>query len=89
MEKTIDVNYKGHDFTITGDYDGGELEVWTLRNGDPGHPGLPASFQMDEILFKGIEISDLIDTIVTSAKDPAENTFWQGLEEACIEVIED
>ena len=35
--------------------------VWTLPNGDPGHPGSPSEFEIHDIGNNGRNICDLID----------------------------
>lgn len=48
---------------IEGYYDSGDPGVYTYSNGDPGYPPTDPSFTIDCIKFKGLDISDVIDSM--------------------------
>ena len=84
---------------IEGNYYPGEPMVWTLPNGDPGHPGSPSEFDIKNIkLIKG-SLYDLIDHLDTHQylqisrarqdKSIFSETIWDYLTELSIKKIEE
>lgn len=68
---------------IEGVYYPEEPMVWTLPNGDPGHPGSPSEFHIEDIkIIKGT-LSDLIDYL------NGYSDLWDYLTELSIKKIEE
>lgn len=84
---------------VEGVYHPEEPMVWTLSNGDPGHPGSPSEFHIENIkLIKG-SLCDLIDHLDTHQylqisrarqdKSIFSETIWDYLTELSIKKIEE
>ena len=84
---------------IEGNYYPEEPMIWTLPNGDPGHPGSPSEFDIKNIkLIKG-SLYDLIDHLDTHQylqisrarqdKSIFSETIWNYLTELSIKKIEE
>lgn len=68
---------------IEGNYTPEEPMVWTLPNGDPGHPGSPAELVINSIkIIKGT-LLDLIDNLNGNLD------LWDYLTELTIKEIEE
>lgn len=50
MNVEEDINYKGYELTVRGEYDPGE-EMVMYYDDMSGHPGTPADFEAKEIYF--------------------------------------
>ena len=57
----IQINYKGIDLVVSGDYDKGEETVYYDSNGE-GYPGVEPYFDIDKIyvLDSSVDILDLL-----------------------------
>ena len=84
---------------IEGNYIPEEPMVWTLPNGDPGHPGSPSEFHIENIkLIKG-SLYNLIDHLdahqysqisrARQDKSIFSETIWDYLTELSIKKIEE
>lgn len=69
--------------TIEGHYYPEEPMVWTLPNGDPGHPGSPSEFEIHDIGIMEGNICDLIDYL------NGNTDLWEHLTDLCIKQIEE
>lgn len=56
---TIDINYKGIDLTIEGEYEPSEEEV-TYESDLSGYPGSNSSFIIYEVFVEEVDIFDII-----------------------------
>lgn len=68
---------------IEGNYTPEEPMVWTLPNGDPGHPGSPSEFEIHDIGIMEGNICDLIDYL------NGNTDLWEHLTDLCIKQIEE
>lgn len=68
---------------IEGVYYPEEPMVWTLPNGDPGHPGSPSEFEIYDIGIMEGNICDLIDYL------NGNTDLWEHLTDLCIKQIEE
>jgi len=84
---------------IEGNYTPEEPMIWNLPNGDPGYPGSPSEFNIENIkLIKG-SLYDLIDHLDTHQylqisrarqdKSIFSETIWDYLTELSIKKIEE
>lgn len=67
---------------VEGVYYPEEPMVWTLSNGDPGHPGSPSEFEIHDIKITKGSLLDLIDYLNGNLD------LWEHLTEICIQKIE-
>lgn len=68
---------------VEGVYYPGEPMIWTLPNGDPGYPGSPSEFHIEDIkIIKGT-LLDLIDHL------NGYSDLWDYLTELSIKQIEE
>ena len=56
MKITEKHKWNGQPVTVEFDYQPGEKEIWTLSNGDPGHPGCPEEIEILRILWETKDI---------------------------------
>lgn len=69
--------------TIEGHYYPEEPMVWTLPNGDPGYPGSPSEFEIQNIKITKGNLCDLIDYLNGNID------LWEHLTELVINKIEE
>jgi hypothetical protein len=75
LKKTIEVEVE-----ITGNFTSSTSDVSYLRNGDPGYPGEPASFEIETIMLGGK--SDITKQLKEDGFD------FESIECECIEDCE-
>lgn len=68
---------------IEGNYYPGEPMIWTLPNGDPGHPGSASEFEIHDIKITKGSLLDLIDYSNRNLD------LWEHFTEICIQKIEE
>ena len=68
---------------VEGVYYPEEPMVWTLPNGDPGHPGSASEFEIYDIKIAKGSLLDLIDYL------NGYSDLWEYLTELCIKQIEE
>lgn len=59
----VSINFKGYELECVGDFFPGEPCRMYEQNGDPGHPGAPAEFEVHEIKIEGVELFELFDNL--------------------------
>lgn len=60
MTQSKEVMYEGITLDVHFDYEPEEKQVWTYRNGDPGHPGSPEMFIICNVFVNGVDILALL-----------------------------
>jgi hypothetical protein len=68
---------------IEGTYYPEEPMIWTLPNGDPGYPGSPSEFEIQDIKITKGNLCDLIDYL------NGNTDLWEHLTELAINKIEE
>ena len=56
------INYQGIEMEVHFDYEPEEKQVWTCRNGDPGHPCSPEMYIITNV-FVGSDKVDIIELL--------------------------
>lgn len=77
MNKKVNISYKGVELTVLGDYTPEEPMVMYYDDMS-GHPGSPAEFNIEEIIFNNIDVYDIYDCFIGSIED---------IEELCLTEI--
>lgn len=80
----IDIDFKGDILNVIGTWIPG-TPPRPYANGGVGDPGEPDQFEIEEVHHDGANITEMIDTVISCAKDPKDNPFWEELEIMCIE----
>ena len=84
MRKVVTIELsKEISLEVEGVYYPEEPMVWTLPNGDPGHPGSPSEFEIYNIEITKGSIYDLIDYLNGTSD------LWEFLTDLCIKKIEE
>lgn len=60
MKKTIDVMFKGHNITLTGEYTPGTPEQSYALYGDGSHEGDGDDFEIDSIFLGATDCTELL-----------------------------
>ena len=68
---------------IEGTYYPEEPMIWALPNGDPGYPGSPSEFEIQDIKITKGNLCDLIDYL------NGNTDLWEHLTELVINKIEE
>lgn len=84
MKETVNLILNNElEISVKGIYTKGERDVFYLSNGDPGYPGSPSEFEIQDIkIIKG-NLCDFIDYL-DGKKD-----LWEHLTELVINKIEE
>ena len=83
MRKVVTIELsKELSLEIEGVYYPEEPMVWTLPNGDPGHPGSPSEFEIHDIKITKGNLLDLIDYL------NGNSDLWEYLTNLVIKQIE-
>ena len=79
---------------VVGIYIPATPDVWYLRNGDPGHPGTDAEFDIKNITLAKGTVTDLLDWAdgfcvdAISKCTKSQNSIYEEISELCIKQIE-
>lgn len=68
---------------VEGNYYPEEPMIWNLPNGDPGYPGSPSEFEIQDIKITKGNLCDLIDYL------NGNTDLWEHLTELVINKIEE
>ena len=93
---------KGLVLSVKGEYVPEEPMVWTYRNGDPGHPGSPSEFIIEDVQIEEGTVMDLLDwndgwfyaqisdikEKIQQGKNVYPQSLFEYLSELCIKKIE-
>ena len=80
MTKTVYVfDDDGYELEITGEYTPAQKGCNYLKNGDPGYPDEPATFEIDEVKREGIKTNEY------NIDPPDGRDALSYLEDICIE----
>lgn len=75
--RKITIEYSGVEIIVVGEYTPEEQEVRYYSDGS-GYPGAPAEFEIQKILYKGVDVFDIYENL-----DELED-----IAEACIDKID-
>ena len=81
MKTKVQIKLNGVDFCVLGNYEPGQSTVYTFANGDPGDPGYPSEFEIEEISIGGEDVYDLLEIYCMPV-------FWDEITELIIKEIE-
>lgn len=59
MTTTVTIKFAGHEMEVTGYYQPEEDPVYYYSDGS-GYPGCGAEFEASEVIYKGVDILDLM-----------------------------
>lgn len=85
---TVDLVFGELTIRFSGHYSEGEDDVHTLRNGDPGYPGTPSSFEwevahlLDEAGRPTVEVTDFVSELLSLTDDGLAEQLVEAHEEA-------
>lgn len=60
---TVTIKLEDISLEITGSYDPGYPSLYAYRNGDPGYPEEPPSFDIESVHYNGKDVTQLIDSM--------------------------
>ena len=75
--------------TFTGILTPAEPMTMYARNGDPGEPGCPAEFEIEEISGIGTGVAPHILIDLLNTKMPKGTDLWEILTDLCLEKLAD
>jgi len=61
MTKRVTINFRDCKLDIKGEYYEEVPMLWNYSNGDPGHPGEPPSFEIENIYYNEKDVTALFD----------------------------
>lgn len=92
MKRNITIKFKGCALDIEGEFYEETPMLYAYSNGDPGHPGEPPSFEIEQIHYQGKEVTEVIDACNSYVNEQIKELAFKGdifieLENLCIKEI--
>jgi hypothetical protein len=86
---TVDIIYRGLEFTVKGTYHGEERAVMYYSDRS-GYPGAPAEFEIESVKMEDIEMIDFLDELYevrygAKGSDDSYTSALDEIESLCIE----